>query len=223
MTVQLRNGGHGQAIVEFALVFPLVVLLVGGIVVFGIGVFYQQQLNNAAREAARYAAIHSTTAQYSVDSNRLPAYAQPDSYQYGSGDVPPSWDRMTDAARTATFGVDRSAISVSACWSSFWQVDSSGNKSSANAYDAQPPSSTPPDTAWFGCHINGVDPRQDATSLGCPASPTTLSDDEGSAVPGNSVTVYACYVWVPPLAGFLFLPSSITMRAVSTEVIHRQQ
>ena len=36
-------------------------MVLTGIITFGIGVFYQQQLNNAAREAARYAAIHSAT------------------------------------------------------------------------------------------------------------------------------------------------------------------
>ena len=42
-------------------------------------------------------------------------------------------------------------------------------------------------------------------------------------MPGNQVTAYACMQWSPPLAGFLLIPSSITMQAVITEVIHRQQ
>ncbi len=223
--IRLRHRGHGQALVEFALVLPLLVLLVGGVIIFGVGVFYQQQLSNAAREAARYAALHSTTAQYTVDSNRQPSSAAytPDSYQYGLGDVPPTWTRMTDAARNASFGLNRSEVKIAACWSGYWNVDSSGAKVSPDTYDALPPTLSPPDSAWFGCHIGGVDPRANASAIPCPPPATGVSDDEGSAIPGNSVTVYACYQWVPPLAGFLFLPDTITMRAVVTEVIHRQQ
>ena len=51
----------GQALVETALVLPLFLTIVLGVIVLGIGLFYQQQVTNAAREAARYAAIHSAT------------------------------------------------------------------------------------------------------------------------------------------------------------------
>ena len=37
-------------------------MLIFGIISTGLWVFYQQQLTNVAREAARYAAIHSSTA-----------------------------------------------------------------------------------------------------------------------------------------------------------------
>jgi hypothetical protein len=37
------------------------------------------------------------------------------------------------------------------------------------------------------------------------------------------VTAYACYVWQPPMAGFLLLPNQVTLRAVVTEAIQRQQ
>ena len=46
----------GQTMVELALVLPLFIMVVVGIIVLGIGVFYNQQLSNAAREAARFAA-----------------------------------------------------------------------------------------------------------------------------------------------------------------------
>ena len=51
----------GQTLVELALVLPLLIMFLTGLISFGIGVFYQQQVANAAREAARYAAIHSAT------------------------------------------------------------------------------------------------------------------------------------------------------------------
>ncbi len=49
---------HGQAIVEFALVLPIVLLLIGGIIDFG-WIFHNKiTANNACREASRYVAIH---------------------------------------------------------------------------------------------------------------------------------------------------------------------
>jgi hypothetical protein len=37
------------------------------------------------------------------------------------------------------------------------------------------------------------------------------------------VTVFVCYNWQPPMAGLLFIPSTVTLRAVITEAIQRQQ
>ena len=54
---------RGQTLVELALVLPLAIAALTGIITFGLGVFYTQQVTNAAREAARFAAIHSATAQ----------------------------------------------------------------------------------------------------------------------------------------------------------------
>jgi Flp pilus assembly protein TadG len=60
---RLADRPRGQAMVELALILPLFIMLLVGVIVLGVGVFYQQQLTNAAREAARYASIHSATAQ----------------------------------------------------------------------------------------------------------------------------------------------------------------
>ena len=60
------DGGRrkrGQALTEFALVAPIFFLMILSIIVLGLWVFYNLQLENAAREAARYAAVHSTSAQ----------------------------------------------------------------------------------------------------------------------------------------------------------------
>ena len=48
----------GQAMVEFALVVPILRVLLCGIVDFGWLYYNQITLNNAAREGARYAVIH---------------------------------------------------------------------------------------------------------------------------------------------------------------------
>ena len=39
----------------------------------------------------------------------------------------------------------------------------------------------------------------------------------------TTVTVYTCFVWHPPMAGFVVIPSSITIRAVLTEALQRQR
>ena len=73
----MRSSRHrGQTLVEFALVAPVLLLTIFGIITLGIGVFYQQQLTNAARETARYAAIHSATAQCPTTSWRQPNWSR---------------------------------------------------------------------------------------------------------------------------------------------------
>jgi Flp pilus assembly protein TadG len=48
---------HGAAAVEFALVFPLLIILIFGIIDFGLAMNSQIVLNNAAREGARTASL----------------------------------------------------------------------------------------------------------------------------------------------------------------------
>jgi Flp pilus assembly protein TadG len=45
--------GRGQALVEFALVFPLFILLLAGMIDFGMGLSQYMTIINAARESAR--------------------------------------------------------------------------------------------------------------------------------------------------------------------------
>ncbi len=60
LSVLSRGGGvtRGQAIVEFAIVFPVFILLVMMIVDFGRVVWYDNAISNGAREGARYAIIN---------------------------------------------------------------------------------------------------------------------------------------------------------------------
>jgi Flp pilus assembly protein TadG len=48
---------RGASLVEFALVAPVLLLLVIGLVVAGLGVFRYQQVASLAREGARYASV----------------------------------------------------------------------------------------------------------------------------------------------------------------------
>jgi len=51
---------RGQSLVEFALVLPLMVTVMLGIVDFGFVYFVRGSVENAAREGARYGSIHPT-------------------------------------------------------------------------------------------------------------------------------------------------------------------
>lgn len=53
-----RSREHGAAAVEFALVLPLLLVLVLGIAEFGRAFNVQVSLSEAARQASRYAAVH---------------------------------------------------------------------------------------------------------------------------------------------------------------------
>ena len=197
---------------EFALVFPMFVTLVFGIIVYGLGAFYQQQTQNAAREGARYAAIHSSEAQCPTISN-LPLLGPPP-FSYYACDTPAAgWPLLTAFARQSVWGVDPGQVKVSACWSSY--------KNGSGAYDQPPIDPTGAANTFSRCTYAQV--SNDPSGLPCPPTVTTASDDQGSDTPGNQVSVYACFVWRPPMAGFLLIPAQVTMRAVITEVVHKQQ
>jgi Flp pilus assembly protein TadG len=228
-----RNA-RGQALAEFALVFPMFLLLLMSIVVFGLYVFYNEQLANAAREAARYAAVHSSTAQCPTVS-RLDPPQQIKPRTYTRCDTPEAgWPKMTAAARSKVWGMDPGQVSLTACWSGY--VDASNN------YDAWPAASpnTFTDCTMRGTSSTPINPRTDPDALPCPTTtaastsvpPTADGDDKASDTAvdtslGNhyatTVTVYACFVWTPPMAGFVVIPNQITLRAVITEAQQRQQ
>lgn len=226
----LRRRGRGQALVELALVFPILAMLVFGIISLGIGVFYQQQLTNAAREGARFASIHSATAARPTVSWLDPASPP---LTYNRWDRPQDgWPHMTAAARARVFGLPASAVNLGACWSGYRMNDGSGNPT--GAIDAPPPNTYdvigPVDSSWAQCTIAGVDPTVDPSSIPCTSGLSATNGDQASAmsegqgrIVANTVTVFACYRWTPPMAGFLLIPSTVDLRAVITEPIERQQ
>ena len=237
-----RSRALGQALVELALVLPLFLMVFVGIITLGMGIFFQQQVTNAAREAARYAAIHSATAQRPVvgwldpNSEDPPgtsgtyAASIPDSYvRWDEPDE--EWPDMTAHARNRIFGLDPNAVFISACWSGYRDGVAPGG-----AFDAPPDGVTVDiggvpytyQTRWAQCSIDGQDPTNAADQIGCGPGLATVdqasSMSEGPGVIiGNRVTAYACYNWTPPLAGFLLVPQKVTLRGVITEPIQRQQ
>jgi hypothetical protein len=223
---------RGQALVEFALIAPLLFVMLGGIVTLGIGVFYQQQLANAAREAARFAAIHSATAQCPTTSwkepnwSRLVLYPQINQVTYWCDPADLQWPKMTAYGRDATWGLDRSAVHFAACWSGYWDEPPALNP---NAYDAPPINADGTTNQWEECTIGGIDPRTSAGTIGCPPPLTVPGDDMASNLASstdfssaNQVTVYACYTWAPPFLSE-FTGGSVTLRAVITEAMQHQQ
>jgi Flp pilus assembly protein TadG len=53
-----RTRRRGAVLVESALVYPFLVLIVLGVVLLGVSVFRYQQVAHAAREASRWASVH---------------------------------------------------------------------------------------------------------------------------------------------------------------------
>jgi hypothetical protein len=222
---------RGQALVEMALITPLLVAVLSGIMSLGIGVFYQQQLTNAAREAARFAAIHSATSQCPTTSWRDPNWGlvgpQIERTTYYACDPPDlRWPKMTAHGRELTFGMNSAAVHFAACWSGYWEGDPATNP---NAYDAAPTRDDGTPNNFEECTIGGVDPNVSLSSISCPPPMTSFADDMASNLAAstdkssaNQVTVYACYVWRPPLLGDL-IGQSITLRAVVTEAMQHQQ
>jgi TadE-like protein len=212
---------NGQTMVELALVLPLFIMVVVGIIVLGIGVFYNQQLTNAAREAA----IHSATAVCPTEGTFQPA-SPPESYPFTGCDTKAlGWPFMTPHARAATFGLNRSQVFISACWSGY-KLNSSG------ARDAPPPGTYDVigtiESTFDQCLIGGVDPTVTTAGIGCSNGLSTTDkassiSESKERIVANTVTAYACYVWTPPMAGFLVIPPTVTLRAVATEAIERQQ
>jgi hypothetical protein len=225
MPFHRRSPDRGQTLVELALIMPMFVMVLVGIITLGIGVFYQQQISNAAREAARYAAIHSASSLSPTAGDYDPATTL-DTYPVpgGADRKVDGWPLMTAHARDAVFGLPRADVKIAACWS--------GYQTPSGTIDAPPPGVYDVigtiTSVFVQCSIDGVDPTQDLRPVRCTdALPTTdqaSSQSESSAnIVANTVTAYACYVWRPPMAGFLLIPAEVTLRAAATEAIERQQ
>ena len=235
-----RDRCASQALAEFAIVFPIAMIVIISIIVLGMYVFYQQQITNVAREAARFAGVHSSGAACPTSSWRDPQ-APPSSYAEfpfhcdgpaRPGDLVP-WPAMTAHARTYAWGVSPSSVMVNACWSGYLppgtvitgypDYSKAGGFPQADYPAIENIAGTVVENQFIQCTIAGTNPVTNLDSLGCSLRMTTAGDDPASDIPGNQVTAYACFRWSPPLAGLFFVPASVTMRAAITEVIQRQQ
>jgi Flp pilus assembly protein TadG len=93
----------GQALVEFALVFPVFLIILFGIVDFGRAIYAYNTLANAAREGARIAIVNQI--QTSPDCSPNKPIENP---------LAPQWSIKTCAARSAiSLGVTDTDVTVS--------------------------------------------------------------------------------------------------------------
>jgi hypothetical protein len=220
-----KPASRGQALVEFALILPLFIMVLTGVIVLGIIVFYNQQLTNAAREAARFAAVHSATSLCPTIGHLAPSNP-PQTYSPFCDSVDAGWPEMTPFAKSKVFGLNPASVIISACWSGYQEGGLGG------AIDARPPAiysdGDYTDNEWAQCTIDGSDPTADPGAIGC--APGLITVDQASSasegqgrIVANRVTAYACMQWSPPMAGFLLIPNTVTLRAVISEPIQRQQ
>ena len=70
-SIQVLRRRRGVTVVEFAVVFPLVVLLILGMVTGGLGIARYQQVAHLARLGARYASVHG--GQYEAETGQTAA------------------------------------------------------------------------------------------------------------------------------------------------------
>ena len=61
-THKSRNGSRGQSLAEFALIFPVFMLILAGMIQFGVILWGQNTLNQLVRDTGRYAATLNCSA-----------------------------------------------------------------------------------------------------------------------------------------------------------------
>ncbi|MBI2862078.1 MAG: pilus assembly protein [Chloroflexi bacterium] len=74
------NKSKGQALVEFALVAPIVFLVIIGVIEMSRGVYLYNTLANVAREGARAGMVIQDDSVWTVDGNRSGTYATTSPY-----------------------------------------------------------------------------------------------------------------------------------------------
>jgi Flp pilus assembly protein TadG len=98
-----RDHAGGQSIVEFALVIPIIILLVVGFFEIGRAVFAYNTLANAARQAVRVAAVNQIASVTDCDESR----PIEDPYE-------PHWSyRGCAIAAASTLGITTANVSIS--------------------------------------------------------------------------------------------------------------
>ena len=164
---------RGQTLVEAALVLPLFIAVITAVIVFGIGLFYQQQITNAAREGARYAALHSATSDCPTSSRKsVNAGMVPDptvvSVLALCDPASTKWPLLQAHARErAGFGFDESALHFAACWSGY--TDLALEAAGQPAWDAPPFGADGPDPSR-SVHDRGNQPRRKHHRADLPAA-----------------------------------------------------
>lgn len=103
--MRARDGRRkGQALVEFALVIPVLLLFMLAITDFARGIFIYSVISDAAREGARYAIVHGSLA--TADGEQAS----------GPGTSDASGTYVVSAAKTYAYGLNANLLNVGVCW-----------------------------------------------------------------------------------------------------------
>lgn len=103
-----RHGQHGQSLVEFALVMPIIFLLIVAVFDMGRAVFAYTTLANAARQGARVAAVNQL---YPAESITLCNESMPVEDPFPDGI--PTWSARACTASAATsLGIHPGGVTV---------------------------------------------------------------------------------------------------------------
>jgi Flp pilus assembly protein TadG len=89
MFARLRKNGRteGQALVEFALVIPMFLALLFGVIDLGRVIWANDSLANAAREGARYASVHAGTPALTTSVSKADIRTYTQNFAIGGGDA----------------------------------------------------------------------------------------------------------------------------------------
>ena len=99
---RLRDG-RGQGLVEFALVFPVIVLILFGVFDFGRAIYAYNTIANAARQGARVAAVNQVVTANTRCNEDMPV----------ENPLDPDWSVLACAASSAvSLGVQTSDVQV---------------------------------------------------------------------------------------------------------------
>ena len=101
--IRRLKGEDGQDIVEFALVLPILAMLLFGIIDYGWIFYNQARVGNAARDGARFAVMNYKEAEASKGALTTEAYLQKQ-VEDNVKDVLPGNLQTTDADLTVTVG-----------------------------------------------------------------------------------------------------------------------
>jgi Flp pilus assembly protein TadG len=74
MMLQRKTARPGTVLAETALIYPILFLIVLGVIMLGLSVFRYQQASHISREAARWASVHGE--QYATEQNTTAATPQ---------------------------------------------------------------------------------------------------------------------------------------------------
>jgi hypothetical protein len=207
--VTARVGRAGQAMVEFALVAPIVLLLIGATVDIGRGVLLYDLLYGAARETARIA-----TLEYNSGSNMLPPDCTALTTPCSETSVV-SGAHLLDALGVQVMYRDSLAIGSPPSYGTYL----------ANADPTQPGSitltaGTNPNTVYVFIYELDSTGGNPSPRWSCLTGPCTATNGSSVRTSGHQrVVVDLKLKWQPVLARFLGIPTVVTFDSQSVDRI----